>query len=216
MRRGFGVLLLAEGDGSLDQDCLLAYVAPLQRQRFARSQAGVGQDADQRGVARAAGGTHPLDGCGWEWPDFGASRPRCLADSAGGVALDLSALECALKDRAKQVEGVADRNPSVAVGEPVSLPAGDRLRRDRPERERAKLGQHMFVEQLLVVQLRLPRQARAVGRRPRVDHVVGERDTPAIDSSQRPHLLPPPDLRCEQRGSCGRRSAIGTGRPASI
>lgn len=93
---------------------------------------------------------------------------------------------------------MSDRDPSVARSEPVGLPTRDRLRRDRPELERAELRQHVLVEQLLVVQQRLQCQMRGVrSGLGRVD-VIDERDPPTIDRDDRPHLLPPPDLRSER------------------
>ncbi len=59
-----------------------------------------------------------------------------------------------------------DRDSAVAGGESVCLPAGNRLRPDPAQLERAELRQNVLDEQMLVVELRLPRQAGAVRRRP--------------------------------------------------
>jgi hypothetical protein len=93
---------------------------------------------------------------------------------------------------------VPDRDPAVAGGDPVGLPAGDRLRGDRAELERAELRQHMLIQQLHVVQPRLEREVGGVRRCPgRVD-VAKQGDSPAVHRHECPELLTPPDLRSKR------------------
>jgi hypothetical protein len=49
------------------------------------------------------------------------------------------------------VECVADRDATVTSCEPIGLPSCNRLRRDRPQLERAELGEDVLDEQLLVL-----------------------------------------------------------------
>jgi hypothetical protein len=162
------VLLLAERDRALDEDRLLADVAPLERQRFAGPESGVRQDADQRRVARRACRAHPFDRRRSQRPDLSPSRKRSLADGTRRVRLDLPVLE-----RALDLLGVALTQILQTPGVPELLLAkadhGVRIRilvrRPRPElqpllghdniaiRVLAQPGNviHRFDEQLLLI-----------------------------------------------------------------
>lgn len=50
---GLGVVLLAERESTLDQDGLISHIPPLEGQGLAWPEPCVGEDTDQRGVARA-------------------------------------------------------------------------------------------------------------------------------------------------------------------
>jgi hypothetical protein len=60
-----------------------------------------------------------------------AAREPCSADEPDRVGGDALGLDGALEDRAEQIESVADRGGAGAGGEPVGLPARDRLSPDR-------------------------------------------------------------------------------------
>jgi hypothetical protein len=95
---------------------------------------------------------------------------------------------------------VPDRDPPCARGQPLRLPSGDDLRRDLTEFERAERRQHVLEHQLLVVQLRLQREARHVGGHPCFAHVGIERDPAVVHHGERPELLAPADLGAESDG----------------
>ena len=192
------VLFLAERYRALDEDRLLADIAPLECQRLTGPEPGVRQDADQRCVARRTRRAHPLDRRRSQRPDLSPSRKRSLADGTRRVRLDLPVLERALKDRSEQGERVADRNTAVTGGEQLRLRARDRLRPDCPELERAERRQDVLVQELPVVHPRLRRKLGCVRLTPGADHVPGERDSAHVHLGQRPELLPAPKLGTER------------------
>jgi hypothetical protein len=103
-----GVVLLAEREGALDQDRLLTYVEPVQRECLARPQAGVGEHAQEHCVAWTCGGSHSFDDDRGGGPYLFASRQRRLSDGACRVALQVSVLKRSLQDPAEQGGGVVD------------------------------------------------------------------------------------------------------------
>jgi hypothetical protein len=91
------VVLDPERQRTLHEDGAVPNVAPVQRQRLARAQAGVGEDGEQRGVALPAAGAHRLDRRGRERLDLPAPRQPRSPHVPRGVGPDALRLDGALQ-----------------------------------------------------------------------------------------------------------------------
>jgi hypothetical protein len=187
---GLGVGVLAQRERALDEQRVVADVIPLKRERLAGSQACVREDGEERGVALRGGRAHPLDGGRCERPDLLATREPRSADEAHRVGGDALGFDGALEDRAEQVERLTDRGGSGAGGEPVGLPARDRLGPDRAELERAEGRRDVMVVERRVVLARLGRERDAVRRRPRLGDELVERLAATVEGTKNTKFPP--------------------------
>jgi hypothetical protein len=124
---GLGVSVLAERERARDQQRVVADVVPLQREPLTETQARVGEDGEERGVALGGRCAHPFYGGRREPPDLLAARQPRATDEADRVGGDALGFDVALEDPEK-VERLAYGGGSGAGGQPVGLPARDRLR----------------------------------------------------------------------------------------
>jgi hypothetical protein len=108
--------MLPFGNGLLDQQRVVADMAPLEGQRFAGPQHGVGKDADDRRPKQIVAVEHPppdvLDAARWDDPYRPLATLARLAHDAHRVARGLTPFDGDREHRLQQHHGLADRLPA--------------------------------------------------------------------------------------------------------
>jgi hypothetical protein len=203
--------LLAQRDRPLDQQGLLADVAPSETERFARTKAGIGKDGDERRVAGVERYAHRLDRRRRKWFHLLAPRRPRLLHAPSRIRRDVPAHECMLQDRAEQIHRMPNRNRTRPRCQPVGLPAPDDLWRDFPQSDRPEVRTEVVVVEARVVKPRLRGERRGMRRGPRFGHVFAERLRAGVERCETSGPTLPTDL-CVKVA----RIAAGAERPCTV
>jgi hypothetical protein len=202
---------------ALTRSVRLANLAPREYPELAWSEPRVGQDGEDRRVARVGRPAHRLDGRGREGPNLWGERQARLSHDALRVVRDSPRLGRALEDCSEQRHSLADRMRADSAPDQLALESGDGVGVDLAKGQVPELRRDVAVVGAGVGLPRSRGEVRGVSVRPRSADVLVQGLPAGVHERELASALAPGDLRIERVGvalAADNACAVAAGRVA--